>query len=84
MKGQITATWLIGTAMTLALGGFGYTIKQVDNLEKADRDTVQRVVKVETQSTQYEKDIAEIKKSLQDNRELTASIAQALGVKIKK
>lgn len=83
-KGQIAMGTLIGWGLALASASIGFTLNQVGTLQSADRDTVQRVSKLEEAIGTIKDDNKDIKRLQQLQAENLAAIGQALGVKIKK
>ena len=68
MRGQISLIQLIGWGVAIGvpslLASIGFSNAQINKLEDIDTQTVQRITKIETESVQYQKDIAEINKKL--------------------
>lgn len=63
-KGQVGMVQLVSWGLTLAMASIGFTMSQFSKISDAQTSVVQRISVVETQSTQYEKDITEINKKL--------------------
>lgn len=63
-QGQVGTAQLVGWGISLAIASIGFTMSQIGKITDAQTQVVQRVSVVETQSTQYEKDIGEINKKL--------------------
>lgn len=67
-KGAITITQLIGWGIAIAIptivASVGWSNNQVSKIQDQQTSIVQRVAVVETESTQYEKDINDINNKL--------------------
>ncbi len=67
--------WAIAVVVPVALASVGYTDSRISKVQDQQTSIVQRVSVVETESTQYEKDITDI------NRKLDILIQQKNGNK---
>ncbi len=67
-KGQIGIVHVVGWALMVmvpvALASVGYSNSQITKVQDQQTSIVQRVSVVETESTQYEKDITDINRKL--------------------
>lgn len=76
-KGQIGIVhvigWSLGFIIPVALASVGWSNAQISKVQDQQTNIVQRIAVVETQSTQYEKDITDINKKLDDLKTLLIS-----------